>query len=81
MFVYLQSDTTNLLLFMENQNKMSVRGAMRALPVGGAIIVRVGEMTYSGVRNTASTLGLELNRNYSVHLNRSDRVYEITRRS
>lgn len=64
---------------MANAKKNSVRGALKALPIGGMIAVRVGDITYSGVRNTACVLGLELDRTYSVHLNRSERVYEITR--
>jgi hypothetical protein len=52
---------------------------MKALPVGGRLNVPVGRMTYSSVRNCAALLGFELERKYSVHLDRVARCYEVTR--
>lgn len=60
-------------------NKTSMRATIAALPVGGKVAIRFGEKTYTSVRNTACLLGMELGRQYRVHLDRASRTYEVTR--
>lgn len=65
---------------MENRNtKTSMRATLKALPVGGSCTIHFGSNSYTSIRNTACILGLEMGRQYSVHLDRAARTYEVTR--
>lgn len=65
---------------MENRNnKTSMRATLKALPVGGSCTIHFGVNTYTSIRNTACILGLEMGRQYSVHLDRAARTYQVIR--
>lgn len=59
----------------------SLRATMRAMKIGDVMSISFGTRTHATVRNAASLLSLEMDRNYSVHINRETREYVITRNS
>jgi TusA-related sulfurtransferase len=59
----------------------STRHKLRQMKVGEVIRVPVNEIGYTSIRNAASTLALETGQTYSVHLERKEKMYEITRTS
>ena len=46
---------------------------------GSRLLVPVGQYSHTTVRGYASALGFDLERKYTVHLDRETRTYEITR--
>lgn len=61
------------------RGRISMRETLRQMPVGGSISVSLGTIGYASIRNACSLLSFELERSYSVHLNRVERTYEVTR--
>lgn len=59
----------------------STRHKLRQMKVGEVIKVPVNEIGYTSIRNAASMLALETGQTYSVHLERKEKMYEITRTS
>ena len=49
------------------------------MSVGETLGLAFDALAYQTVRSYATNLGIELDRKYSVHLNRENRTYEVTR--
>lgn len=61
---------------MENQ---SVRGEIRALPVGASAYISADRVREGVVRNYANTLGFEMQAKFSVHRDHETRSFIVTR--
>ncbi len=59
--------------------RTSVRATLIEMSVGETLGLAFDAIAYSTVRHYATALGVELERTYSVHLNRDNRTYEVTR--
>lgn len=59
--------------------KTSLKRMMIEMQQGSRLLVPVGQYSHTTVRGYASALGYDLERKYTVHLDRETRTYEITR--
>lgn len=59
--------------------KASVRATIAQMGVGETIGLACDIVSSNTVRGYAVTLGVELQRKYTVHLNRANRTFEVTR--
>jgi len=59
--------------------KASVRATISNMAVGETLGLAFDAVAFSTVRGYATFLSQELGRKYSVHLNRNNRTYEVTR--
>lgn len=59
--------------------KASIRATIAEMSVGEMIGLACDIVPANTLRHYASILSFEMNRRYSVHLNRSNRTYEIIR--
>lgn len=57
----------------------SLFGKMKNLAYGESLVISLNEPGAKSVRTSASMLGLQYNRRYSVSLDRTARTYTITR--
>lgn len=60
-------------------SNISVRGTLRAMEPNQVVEIPFGMRSYSYIYSCASMLGMEMNRKYSVHVDRQGGHYKITR--
>lgn len=61
------------------EKKTSLKRLMIEMQQGARMRVAVGAYGYTTIRTYASMIGFDLERTYTVHLDRENRTYEITR--
>ena len=64
---------------LQTVQTISLRGSVIALDVQDTVKVPFGVRSASYVRHIAAMVGMEMDRQYTVHTNREAKVYEITR--
>lgn len=60
-------------------HKLSICDTLAQMQIGETMAFAFSVVKGCSVRSAASTLGLEMDRRYSVHANRDNRTYEVTR--
>ncbi len=60
-------------------HRLSIGDTLEQMQIGETVAFAFSLVKGCTVRSTASTLGLELDRHYSVHANRENKTYEVTR--
>lgn len=60
-------------------HRISIGDTLAQMQIGETIAFAFSVVKGCSVRSAASTLGLEMDRRYSVHANRDNRTYEVTR--
>ncbi len=79
--VYLQSDTNieEMKRDIKTVEQISLRGSYMEMEAGDVLSVPFGVRAYSYVRHLAVAVGIETGRRYTVHVNRDEGAYEVTR--
>ena len=63
----------------ELAHRISIRDTLAQMEVGDTVGLAFDVAKGASIRSAASILGLEMERTYTVHVNRNNRTYEVTR--
>ncbi len=59
--------------------RLALGETLKSMDVGETVGFACDIMSSGNIRSMASFIGIQLDRKYSVHLNRENRTYEVTR--